>query len=156
MLIKGSKVSCLAVLAVLGAFLLNLLASPGAPPAPEYMGEKKCKKCHIKEYKSWSETKHAKAFEDMPEKYRKDEKCLKCHTTGMGEGGFKSVDETPDLVNVQCEACHGPGGDHIPLTTQLRKDKVEKDKYPENLNINSSPTGCTKCHNPHVEHPPVD
>jgi len=85
----------------------------------EYVGAKKCKACHLKEYKAWEQTRNAKSFEDLkpgakaeekkkarldPNKdYTTDAKCLKCHTTGYGKpGGFKSMAETPDLANVQC------------------------------------------------------
>jgi hypothetical protein len=40
--------------------------------------------------------------------YTADAECLSCHTTGYGQpGGFVSVAETPKLVGVQCEVCHG-------------------------------------------------
>ena len=28
-------------------------------------------------------------------------------------GGFKSIETTPGLANVQCEVCHGPGKEHL-------------------------------------------
>jgi hypothetical protein len=28
-------------------------------------------------------------------------------------GGFRGIQGTPGLVNVQCEVCHGPGRPHI-------------------------------------------
>ncbi len=34
--------------------------------------------------------------------------CLGCHTTG-----FKAADKTFTQMSVGCEACHGPGGDHV-------------------------------------------
>ena len=146
----------LVLLAGGGIFLFNLVASPGAPPAPAWVGMKKCKKCHIKQYKTWADTKHAKAFEVLKEKYQKDAECLKCHTTGMGQGGFVSAEETPQFEGVQCEQCHGPGGDHIPLMTKLKKDKTPKDQYPKDKHINRTPSGCTRCHNPHKKHKPVE
>ena len=44
-----------------------------------------------------------------PEKdYRKDEKCIRCHTTGYKkEGGYVDVESTPELVGVGCEMCQG-------------------------------------------------
>jgi hypothetical protein len=94
----------------------------------DYLGVKKCKACHIKQYKSWMKTSMATSFEnlkagikaeekkkaglDADKDYTADADCLRCHTTGYGKpGGFKSIAETPNLANVQCEECHGPGGD---------------------------------------------
>ncbi|MBI4848331.1 MAG: hypothetical protein HY808_07140 [Nitrospirae bacterium] len=97
--------------------------------AAEYIGAKKCKACHMKEYKAWEKTLMATSFENLkpgvkaaektkakldPNKdYTADPNCLRCHTTGYGKpGGFKSIAETPDLANVQCESCHGPGSEY--------------------------------------------
>jgi len=36
-----------------------------------------------------------------------------CHTTGgVTRGGFTDAKTTPELANVQCEECHGPGVAH--------------------------------------------
>ena len=147
-----------ALLAVVGGCILafTLTAQPGAAPAPSYVGAKKCKKCHIKQYKTWDSTKHAKAFSMLSEKYQKNDECLLCHTTGFGKGGFTAVGKTDDLLNVQCEQCHGAGSDHLDFMTQLKKDKVDKEKYPAEKKIDRKPSDCTQCHNPHKKHAKVD
>jgi hypothetical protein len=39
--------------------------------------------------------------------------CLPCHDVGYGlPTGFSSLAKTPGLAGVQCENCHGPGGNH--------------------------------------------
>jgi hypothetical protein len=45
----------------------------------------------------------------------KDEtmQCFGCHTTGAVKGG--KVDFSTLVPGIQCEACHGPGADHIAL-----------------------------------------
>lgn len=43
-----------------------------------------------------------------------DYTCIKCHSPGMGAAG------TPDLT-VSCEACHGPGSNHVAATTNDQK-----------------------------------
>jgi hypothetical protein len=122
-------------LSSIGASSLALLFLPGAGLAAvkgehEFVGSANCKKCHLKEWKSWSETKMANAFENLkpgvaadakkkagldPSKdYTKDETCVGCHTTGHGKpGGFVSIEKTPDRVGVGCEMCHGAGGTYI-------------------------------------------
>jgi hypothetical protein len=122
----------------------------------KYLGEKTCRKCHIKEYKTWKDTNHAKAFSYLTDDQKKDPECIQCHTTGHGSGGFVSMDATPELENVQCEQCHGSGSEHVPMMEKLKKDKVDKSEYPEDKHINPTPTGCTKCHNPHKKHAPVE
>lgn len=37
--------------------------------------------------------------------------CIACHTTGAIRGGELRVDGA--ILGVTCEACHGPGGDHV-------------------------------------------
>ena len=97
--------------------------------AAEYVGSSGCRRCHIREYRSWQQTRHAQVFEllrpgvgaeakarvnlDPDADYTANEFCLKCHTVGYGEPtGFVSEAETPDLVGVGCEFCHGAGGDY--------------------------------------------
>jgi len=96
----------------------------------EYLGSRACRRCHLREYRSWQRGAHANIFELLepgvrPEAktkvnlqpdvdYRTNELCLQCHTVGYGTpSGFKSVEETPDLVGVGCEICHGPGSVYI-------------------------------------------
>ncbi|MFQ5646075.1 MAG: multiheme c-type cytochrome [bacterium] len=94
----------------------------------QYMSDKLCLQCHHVQYLSWQESSKAHAFTDLkpgekflekqaagvdPSRdYSRDPRCLRCHTTGYGEPtGFVSEEKTPDLKNVQCEGCHGPGGE---------------------------------------------
>ncbi|NOZ74766.1 MAG: cytochrome C554 [FCB group bacterium] len=93
--------------------LILLLVSAGFLMAQnfEYVGVKKCKMCHNKtksgaQYKVWSESAHAKAFDTlksdaaakiMQERGLKTNaweapECLKCHTTGFGTGGYEVKD----------------------------------------------------------------
>ena len=122
--------------------VLACVAGLRAGEENSYVGAKKCMPCHIKEYKSWNETKMSKAFQTIANEADK-EKCYKCHTTGYGKpGGFKDPDSTPNLQNVQCESCHGPGAAHMAVKTE---DKEGKKK-----SIVLKPNTCNDCHNPHV------
>jgi hypothetical protein len=100
------------------------------PQEPEYVGSRACRRCHLREYRSWQNSAHANIFTLLepgmrPEAkrkvnlqpdvdYRTNELCLQCHTVGYGTpSGFKSLEETPDLTGVGCETCHGPGSIYI-------------------------------------------
>jgi hypothetical protein len=123
---------------------LALLATPSFESAAQdhaYIGSNNCRKCHMKQYKSWAETKMAKAFEHLkpgvaaeakqaagldPDKdYTSDAACLPCHTTGYGkEGGFVDIATTPDLAGVGCEMCHGAGGSYTASDKMSRWTKL--------------------------------
>ena len=124
-----------------------LAAGTSTPPKDaKYVGTKECRSCHLKEYKSWKATKHAKAFKILEGPELKDPDCLRCHTTGYGKpGGFTSEKETPRLKSVGCESCHGPSSAH----NEAAKVAPEKGKW--DTKINKVPqNACVKCHNPHI------
>jgi len=110
------------------------------------VGASKCQLCHLKQHRSWKQTKHASNFEVLIGPEREDPDCVKCHSTGFGEpGGFVSEEETPNLESVGCEACHGPGSAHIEAAKKSAgAENWDKkiDKVPQQA--------CIKCHNPHV------
>jgi hypothetical protein len=131
-----------------------------------YVGSKKCKVCHLKEWKSWSETKMATVFNNLkpgeraeakkaagldPDKdYTKDATCLPCHTTGYGkEGGFVDLESTLELAGVGCEACHGAGGTYVQDGHMTLKNKEYKkaDLVAVGLVDQVSDKQCVSCHN---------
>ena len=149
----------------LGSFLSISSLSAGEGEH-KYVGSKKCKMCHMKEWRSWAETKMAKSFEQLkpgqnveakkkagldPEKdYTQDETCLPCHTTGYGKsGGFSTVEVTPKLVGVGCEMCHGPGGTYTKNQYMSLKNKEYKkaDLVPVGLVGEITKDRCLVCHN---------
>src|SRR4030042_6913625 len=79
-------------------------AEPSPPKGQTYTGSKQCASCHFKQFMAWKKSKHAKeAWESVPEKYRADPECLKCHATGYGqETGFKDAESTPNLTGTGC------------------------------------------------------
>ena len=124
-------------------------AEPAPPEGQTYIGAKRCASCHFEPFMSWKKTGHAKAFEVLTPKYQKDEKCLKCHTTALGEPtGYK--DGVKVLAGVTCETCHGPGSRHEevaqPFTTVKNlppeQEKLVRDSIwripPKNI--------CIECH----------
>lgn len=84
-------------------------------PAVEqaYVGSNQCFICHRPQTNTWTQSKHAQAFTDVPENYQNDPACLKCHVTGFGEPDGYVAGTEKDLLQVGCESCHGPGALHI-------------------------------------------
>ena len=125
------------------SFLLLLLSFPSSASAAEknaYIGSKACSACHEEQYDSFM--KHSKkahswnAIAIMKPKLKETEleKCYECHTTGYKNNGFKSIESTPELADVGCETCHGPGSEHA--ATQ----------DPEKIIHKPSVETCTACH----------
>jgi hypothetical protein len=114
------------------------------PDNLEYIGSKACELCHEYEYKKWQSKAHAHAYatlEKVGSQY--DPECVVCHVVGMDyQSGFVSEEKTPDLKNVGCENCHGPGSEHLktPETAKTARTKLvcldchtsEHSNYPGN------------------------
>lgn len=132
------------------------------PPADQtYIGTKQCAACHLNQYLAWKKTKHSKAFEILPAKYKTDSTCLKCHTTGHGQPtGYKDA-TTAALEGTSCEACHGPGSKHgeIAKTFAGKKLTDEQEKYVRStIPLVLPGNACIECHltKAHKKHPPYD
>ncbi|MBL8842488.1 MAG: hypothetical protein JNL90_13295 [Planctomycetes bacterium] len=127
--------------------------------------EGSCASCHPKAWETWGKSKHAHAWQtlvdqDLPPKpeYGKspqkhavwDPDCVRCHVTGFGEvSGYAGVErERPEarLVDVGCEACHGPAGDHAERASQ------GDPRWPHppigKIDDGSAEAMCMKCHDP--------
>lgn len=104
-----------------------------------YVGESGCQNCHVKEHQTWSVSRHAKAYATL-EKVNKafDPDCIQCHTVGFNQpGGFIDSKSTGDLLNVQCESCHGPGRAH--MNAAGKQATPHKGKPKQHI--------CAQCHN---------
>lgn len=136
------------------------LAQP--PEGQTYVGTKECAACHFEQFMTWKTTLHAKGFEILPAKYRGDDSCLKCHTTGHGQPtGFTSLQQTPNLVGTACEACHGPGSKHAEVAKTFGQKKLtEQEQAYVRSTIHRIQTKnvCVECHlaQTHKPHPKYD
>ena len=81
----------------------------------QYAGVEACENCHDKLVMGWRKTRHATAVESLKKTNQQTlAGCVGCHVTAYGEvNGFIDMELTPELANVQCEACHGPRKDHV-------------------------------------------
>ncbi len=136
------------LIAVLGLALAALIFAGedeekgGEESAPIYVGEKRCKVCHLATFKAWEKTAHAHAFETLKKEERENPICAACHTTGYGKGGYDNEETVVDLAKVQCEACHGPG------SLYSRSSVMRDRELSENLGlVKIGPETCTVCHN---------
>jgi len=124
---------------------------PVHPPAgslsgedrPEYVGDQLCRDCHFGEYKQWRGTSHARAYQALPAERRDAPECLVCHTTGFTLRGETSR----KLVNVQCEACHGPGELYVKSMTRERTHSRNSRQLNLSLGLElPSAHTCQPCH----------
>lgn len=138
---------------------LTPLKSP--PEGQTFIGAKQCSACHFDQYMTWRKTKHAKALEILPAKYKEDASCLECHTTGHGKPtGYKDATSL-GLEGTSCEACHGPGNKHAEMSKEFANKKLSEE---ESLYLRSTihkmlpDNSCVTCHKSkgHVPHPEFD
>jgi Cytochrome c554 and c-prime len=118
-------------------------AAPAAPsPAAgllgggdsPYIGAETCAGCHAKEHEVWVNTRHAGAMATLEKKNEQfDNECVRCHVVGYERGGFQTLYTTPQLANVQCEECHGPGRQHA-------------GNPGKGYGFMATPVGCMRCH----------
>ncbi len=149
---------------------LSIISSKGAT----YIGVKKCKSCHFKQWNSWRKTKMAMAFEvlkpgvrseekiklkfDPNNDYTRDDTCLGCHTSGFGipggyivpaEGDDQAQKQAKDNAGVTCEGCHGPGSKANEIQEDIKKNKRPY-KFAELRAVGfqkAEVRSCTPCHN---------
>jgi formylglycine-generating enzyme required for sulfatase activity len=149
---------------------LSIISAKGAT----YIGVKKCKSCHFKQWNSWRKTKMAKTFEvlkpgvrseektklkfDPNKDYTKDTACLGCHTSGFSipggyivsaDGDAEAQEQAADNVGVTCEGCHGPGSKSVEIQEDIKENKRPY-KFAELRAVGFHKAGvrsCTSCHN---------
>ena len=169
----------IAVLAVLLAGAFSAMVAPDAQAkGMEYVGVKECGKCHKKDKEGkqlsiWEESKHAKAFENLGTPKAKEraqkvgvttnpqesEACLICHTTGYGEPKSDFSKRFSMEDGVQCEACHGPGGEYKARKT-MKKISEERGPDGKGKSATAEKTGlkfpgekdCKVCHAQERQH----
>ncbi len=151
-------------IAVLSLGFLLILLFPGEVTA-QYVGVSRCRSCHLPQAKSWEQTKMAKVIEllkpgvaaesksahklDPDKDYTHDAGCLPWHVTGYGRpGGFESIEKTPGLAGVQCEACHGAGAGYLkPNLMSLQNKEFKRAEVVAAGMVIPEAKTCQACHN---------
>ena len=103
----------------------------------DYLGYTACIDCHPDIVEQWKKTPHGNAFENLKTQgveKQNNPNCFRCHVVAYNEdGGYIDMDLTPELKDVQCEACHGPGKKHVETQSAEDIKKATEDV-------------CRKCH----------
>jgi hypothetical protein len=157
------RILAFVVMGVLATGVAALAADAPKVEAPknDYVGSssKSCM-CHSKQFKAWSATPHAHAFEGLqattPEQLKKmnellkttvkdhpetDAACVSCHVTGHKLGGYPAADSLKNstLARVSCEACHGPAKNHLAVSMSDKAGRKASMLVP-------TVETCKKCH----------
>ena len=106
-----------------------------------FVGDAGCAACHQAELNVWQKTGHAKAYNALavvakhPKGRNFDGECIVCHTVGYEyKTGYLNPKATPNLMNVQCEACHGPASLHVDEeTANLTKRRGQTHEFAASL-----------------------
>ncbi|HKI79670.1 MAG TPA: cytochrome c family protein [Ignavibacteriaceae bacterium] len=145
-------------------FLTPMLLAQGK--MHEFVGAKTCGMCHKSEKQgeqlpTWEKSAHAKAYETLKtaeaDKIAKDkgfttkavetEACLKCHVSGYGVDASLLGKKFNMEDGVQCETCHGAGGDYKSLKI-MKDQKVAVENGLMVFNTKEERVAlCQKCHN---------
>jgi hypothetical protein len=114
------------------------LPLPAPTGTPHYVGESACASCHAGADAFWKTMQHAHAYQTLSSQFKEfNLDCVGCHVTGYDRPGGSTVTHVAGLKDVQCEACHGPGSQHVESggdTALIRRDP--------------DPAVCRGCHHP--------
>lgn len=115
---------------------LKPVPNPRSELLGKYVGSQACATCHEYSYKAWRMTWHSRGYSTLakldPPRIH-DPECISCHVVGWHPtecfpyvSGFDSLEKTPELTDVGCETCHGPGEAHIAAESGANKKLQEQ------------------------------
>jgi hypothetical protein len=75
--------------------------------------------------------------------YDFNQNCVYCHVTALNQEEFEWEED-----GVQCEACHGPGSEHVDLMDELEfiLNEEDREELHASINIAVDPQTCGQCH----------
>lgn len=105
-------------------------------------GWQACRSCHPEQTRFWQQTKHAGAWQTLEKANQQfNQDCLICHVT-LPTYNIETVLRdnllaalSPELKGVGCEACHGPGKNHVENSEENKLSPPDE-------------TTCLQCHTP--------
>jgi hypothetical protein len=123
------------------------------PPTARYVGTDACAACHAPALAMWKTTKHAHALATLEQAHRaRSPECVPCHVTGyLLPGGPKDIAAaTRHFADVGCEACHGPGSNHVEAARALAAGASPEAAATARSAISRPvpPSVCLGCHTP--------
>ncbi len=136
---------------------VRVAAYPQREVLGAFVGSARCEPCHEESYRIWKRSGHAKAYAtlveaDPPRNF--DPECISCHVIGWHptkyfpyQGGFLSMEKTPHLIDVGCEACHGAGGNHC--DAEMKNDPQLQEKLRKAMVVTKAESEkrfCATCH----------
>jgi hypothetical protein len=139
------------------------------PTGLKFVGSEMCSDCHPNEYDIWKKGHngegdgHAHAYATLlnPPKRANvprnhDPECISCHVVGWNpqkyypyESGYLSRKETPQLINMGCENCHGPGSAHVDAEygeVEVSEQKLADLRQSMVLPLKRAKETCLQCH----------
>ncbi|MGH9462771.1 MAG: multiheme c-type cytochrome [Vicinamibacteria bacterium] len=108
--------------------LFGCFFSLGVGEVP-FIGAERCQLCHRSIDALWKATPHGRATASLDEE-TETPSCLPCHTTGPA-----------NLPGVQCEACHGAGGNYWPAEIMIDAGKAREAGL-----VTPNEATCRRCH----------
>lgn len=142
---RKPTIIALLIMGLLGVWLVSAAAQEETAAEHQYVGAKKCKICHKDVYEAWEQTPHANAWAALSKEEQGKAECITCHMTGKDADGEM-------IVNVECEACHGPGSDYKSPKIKSKKkweespEEMRKMAMEAGLNPHPGAEVCTQCH----------
>ena len=122
----------------------------------KFVGSHECGSCHEASYDVWKRSRHAHAYETLVKldpSRQFDPECISCHVIGWHpqkyfpyETGYRSIEKTPELIDVGCESCHGPGGAHVAAENGSDLDLQKRMQEALVVTKEESRQQCVNCH----------
>jgi len=155
------------IILIAGTIIFSSVVSFAGDPGHQYVGVQVCSMCHKTEkngeqFQKWQSSKHSQAMKVLatPEadkiaaahgvkgKAADAKECLECHQTAYDAPASQLGPKFNKEDGVQCESCHGAGGDYDKMATMKDHAKsVAAGLADLSIDNGSAQKQCETCHN---------